>query len=70
MATGTRTVEINLQVFEMICRGAALDRIDVATYLECMVMRNADYIKLREFLEGVPPLRLDAQDDSEARLAA
>ena len=54
MAGATRTIEINLQVFELACRGAALDRIDVARYLESIVMRDADYIRTREFLEGTP----------------
>jgi hypothetical protein len=52
MAGATRTIEINLQVFELACRGAALDQIDVVRYLESIVMRDAEYIRTREFLEG------------------
>ncbi len=70
MATGTRTVEINVQVFDLVCRGAALDRVDLTTYLESIVMRHAEYIKSREFMEGVEPLAQDGQNDHGARLAA
>ncbi len=68
MATETKTIEINAQVFELACRGAALDQVDVARYLECIVMRDADYIRTREFLEGTPG-RVERKKE-DARLAA
>ncbi len=65
----TRTVEISVEVFELACRGAALDQIDVARYLECVVMREADYIKTREFFEVVPSVPL-AEENPGPDLAA
>jgi hypothetical protein len=58
MASETRTVEVNQQVFEWLCRGAALDGIDAARYLEILVMRDARYIRTREFLEAASPVRV------------
>ncbi len=62
MANETRTVEIKLHVFELACRGAALDQLDVAKYLECMVLRDADYIRTREFVEGAPSVHQKKED--------
>ncbi len=70
MAIGTRTVEISLHVYELACRGAALDRLDVVRYLESMVARDAEHIKARELVEGVPPLRRAEHADQASRLAA
>jgi hypothetical protein len=42
MALGTRTVEINEHVFELIRLAAALDRIDVTSYIEDIVMRDIE----------------------------
>jgi len=70
MASGTRIVEINLQVFEVASRGAALDRIDIARYLEILVMRDADYIRTREFLGDAVPERAADGCKRAARLAA
>jgi hypothetical protein len=67
MAIVKQTVEINPQVYDMACRGAALDGIDVAKYLEGVVLRDAEHIRTREFIEGTPR-RNDC--DQKARLAA
>ena len=42
MAPGTRTVEINEHVFELVRLAAALDRIDVTSYIEGIVMRDIE----------------------------
>ncbi len=72
MASENRTIEISAQVFELLCRGAALDRIEPTRYLEILVMRDARYIRTREFLEGTSSRRPDEskKDKKEARLAA
>ena len=61
------TVTIDPQVYEMACRGAALDGIDVAKYLECFVMRDAEHIRTREFIEEA--LRGD-EHGNKARFAS
>jgi hypothetical protein len=58
MAGEKKTVEISAQAFDLACRGASLDRIDVASYLESILMRDAEHIRTRELFEGEPPLRV------------
>ncbi len=67
MTKETRTVEIDLQVYELACRGAALDHVDVAGYLETMVLCDAELIKAREFVEKVSPFRREKQTGATAR---
>jgi hypothetical protein len=60
LATGTRTVEISADVFEVALRTAALDKVDVATLLESLVKRHAEYIETLEELSGhLPRFSLD-----------
>ena len=51
MITESRTVEISADAYSWACRGAALDRVDVATYLEVLVKCDAERIRTGEFLE-------------------
>ena len=67
MAIVKRTVEINPQIYDIACRGAALDGIDVARYLEGIVLRDVEHIRTREFIEGTPR---HSECEQKARLAA
>ncbi len=57
MAAGSRTVKIKVHVYKLACRAAALDAIEVATYLESIVMRDAEHIRTRELVERWPRQR-------------
>ena len=60
MAANTRTVEINADIFEVARRTAAIDKVDVATLLEDLVRRHAEYIDaLGEPLSGMPRFSLE-----------
>jgi hypothetical protein len=60
LATGTRTVEISADIFEVAQRTAALDKVDVATLLESLVRRHAEYIEtLEELGAHMPRFSLD-----------
>jgi hypothetical protein len=59
MTTGTRTVEISADIFEVARRTAALDKVDVATLLESLVKRHAEYIDtLEELAPSMPSFSL------------
>jgi predicted PhzF superfamily epimerase YddE/YHI9 len=45
---GTRKVEISDDVFETAQRTAAIDNIDVNTFLEGLVRRHAEYVGILE----------------------
>ncbi|MEA3159937.1 MAG: hypothetical protein QOD95_1485 [Gammaproteobacteria bacterium] len=45
---GTRKIEISEDVFETAQRAAAMDNIDVNTFLEGLVRRHAEYIATLE----------------------
>jgi hypothetical protein len=60
LATGTRIVEISADIFEVARRTAALDKVDVATLLESLVKRHAEYIEtLEELTAHMPRFSLD-----------
>ena len=60
MTASTRTVEINADVFEVARRTASLDNVDVATLIESLVRRHAEYIdSLEELSAGMPKFSLD-----------
>lgn len=48
MPTKTKTVEISADVFEVARRTAALDQVDVTTFVESLVRRHGEYIKTLE----------------------
>jgi hypothetical protein len=56
-----RSIEISERAFDLISRAAVLDRVDVATCLETMVMKHSEYIRAREYVEGFP--RLSGDED-------
>lgn len=63
MSDGTRTVEINADVFEMARRTAALDKVDVPTLVESLVKRHVEYIgSLQELGQDMPRFSLDHYD--------
>jgi hypothetical protein len=45
MSTNTIPVEISADVFEVARRTAALDGVDVATLVESLVRRHAEYVE-------------------------
>ncbi|MHB8271556.1 hypothetical protein [Bradyrhizobium sp.] len=45
---GTRKIELSDDVFETAQRTAAMDNIDVSTFLEGLVRRHAEYIATLE----------------------
>jgi hypothetical protein len=55
MVAGTRTIEINADLFEVARRTAALDRVDVATLLESLIRRHCEYVETLEGLAGHAP---------------
>jgi len=60
LATGTRTVEISADIFEVARRTAALEKVDIATLLESLVRRHAEYIEtLEELAVHTPRFSLD-----------
>ena len=44
MSTDTIAVEISADVFEVARRAAALDKVDVATLVESLVRRHAEFL--------------------------
>jgi hypothetical protein len=60
LTTGTRTVEISADIFEVARRTAALDKVDVATLVESLVRRHAEYVEtLEELAAHMPRFSLD-----------
>jgi hypothetical protein len=53
MSTDTIAVEISADVFEVARCAAALDKVDVATLVESLVRRHAEYI---ETLDELTPI--------------
>jgi len=51
----TKTVEISADVFEVARRTAALDKVDVATLVESLVRRHAEYIETLDKLAPTMP---------------
>jgi hypothetical protein len=59
MPTGTRTVEIGADIFEVARRMASLDKVDVSTLLESLVRRHAEDIDtFEEPSAGMPRFSL------------